>query len=232
MQYNILMKFKLVIFDLDGTLVDSLEDIGDAMNRVLLGRGYPLHSYNKYRFFVGNGIRNLVIQSLPDAARNESEVDSCFIEMMVDYGQNYINKTHLYDGIALLLDGIVEKGVKMAILSNKADAITQKVYAKLLSKWPFEVVMGANDMFPAKPNPLSALYIAETVGISAESVVYIGDSDVDMHTARAAMFTAVGAAWGFRSKLELIEAGAMYTIDKPTELLSLLDCLNSENKNS
>lgn len=216
------MKFSLAIFDLDGTLVDSLADIGDAMNRVLSKRAYPIHTYDAYRFFVGNGIRNLVIRSLPETARSEAEVDSCFAEMLADYGQNYINKTCLYDGIASLLNGLTERNIKMAILSNKADAITQKVYAKLLSNWPFEVVMGASDKFPRKPDPLSALYIAETVGVSSDSVLYIGDTDVDMQTARAAMFTAVGAAWGFRSKLELIDAGAMYTVDKPTDLIPLL----------
>ena len=215
------MKFKLAIFDLDGTLVDSLEDIGDAMNRVLLKNGYPLHSYSKYRFFVGNGIRNLVIQSLPEDARNESEVDRCFAGMLADYEQNYVNKTHLYNGVSLLLDALLEKKVKLAILSNKADAITQKVCAKLFSRWHFEVILGANDSFPRKPDPSSALYIAKTVGIPASSVLYLGDSDVDMYTARAAMFTAVGAAWGFRSKLELIDAGAMYTANSPLELLPL-----------
>ncbi len=217
------MKFKLVIFDLDGTLVDSLEDIGDSMNRVLSGRCYSIHSYSEYCFFVGNGIRNLVLQSLPESARDEHEIDSCFAEMVADYGQNYINKTHLYNGIPLLLDKLTERGVKMVILSNKADSITQKVYAKLLSSWPFEVVMGASDVFPRKPDPSSALHIAEAVGVSSDSVLYLGDSDVDMRTACAAKFSAVGAVWGFRSKQELIEAGAMCTIDKPIELISLLD---------
>ncbi len=217
------MRYKLVIFDLDGTLVDSLEDIGDAMNRVLSERSYPTHSYSEYRFFVGNGIRNLVIQSLPETARNENEVDSCFAEMLADYGQNYANKSHLYDGISSLLDKLVENGVKLAILSNKADSITQKVYDKLLSNWSFGVVMGASDMFPHKPNPASALHIAAAMGVSPDLVLYLGDSDVDMHTAQAAKFLAVGAAWGFRSTIELIDAGAIYTINKPMELLYLFD---------
>ena len=217
------MKFKLAVFDLDGTLVDSLEDIGDAMNRVLTERGYPTHPYDSYRFFVGNGIRNLVLQSLPETASDTDEVDRCFNEMIADYGRNYINKTHLYDGIAPLLDELTKRGVKKAILSNKADDITQKVCSELLSGWQFEAVMGASKLFPRKPDPSSALHIAAAVNVSPSSVIYIGDSDVDMQTARAAMFTAVGATWGFRSRLELINAGAMYTIDKPTDLLALLD---------
>ena len=217
------MKYELVIFDLDGTLVDSLEDIGDAMNRVLAANGYPTHTYDSYRFFVGNGIKRLVLQSLPEVARSEKNVDKCFAEMIADYKQNYINKTCLYDGIPLLLDTLIEKGVKLAILSNKADSITQKVYEELLSNWSFKVVMGANDRFPRKPDPSSALHIAETLGVLPEAVCYLGDSNVDMETARAAGFTAVGAVWGFRSKSELVKAGAMFTINKPAELLLLFD---------
>lgn len=217
------MKYKLVIFDLDGTLVNSLEDIGDAMNRVLAARGYPSHPYEAYRFFVGNGIKNLVIRSLPESARSEKEISECVERMVADYKQNYISKTRLYDGVASLLDALVEKGVKLAVLSNKADTITQKVCAKLLAGWPFEIVMGASDKFPHKPDPSSALYITSEVGVLPNFVCYLGDSDVDMQTARAAAFTAVGAAWGFRSKPELMEAGAMFTIDTPAELLPILD---------
>ncbi|MDR0661687.1 MAG: HAD family hydrolase [Prevotellaceae bacterium] len=216
------MECGLAIFDLDGTLVDSLADIGDAMNRVLAEAGYPTHSYDSYRFFVGNGIRNLVIQSLPESSRTDDIVEKCYSRMLADYGQNYINKTHLYSGISQLLDNLTAKNIKLAMLSNKADAITQKVYKELLSKWSFEVVMGASDSFPRKPDPSSALYITKTVGVTPNVACYVGDSNVDMETARAAGFIAIGATWGFRSKSELIEAGAMYTIDKPIELMALL----------
>lgn len=217
------MKYELAIFDLDGTLVDSIEDIADAMNCVLAGLGYPVHPYNSYKYFVGNGIKELVIRSLPEAARAESIVEKCYHEMLAYYGQNYIVKTCLYDGISQLLDTLTQKKVKLAILSNKADYITQKVYARLLSRWSFGVVMGANDRFPRKPDPSSALYIAETMGVVPEAVCYLGDSNVDMQTARAAGFTAVGVTWGFRSKTELVDGGAMYTIDTPMELVELMN---------
>lgn len=217
------MNYKLVIFDLDGTLVDSLEDIGDAMNRVLEKHSYPTHNYDSYRFFVGNGIRNLVIQSLPETARDCDIVDRCFDEMIADYEENYMVKTHLYDGISQMLDALRENDIKLAILSNKADAITQKVYENLLSKWSFNVVIGARDDFPRKPDPSSALYISQKVGVSPNEVCYVGDTVVDMQTARSATFTPVGAAWGFRSKMELIRSGAMYIINSPMDLLPLLE---------
>lgn len=218
------MKCELIIFDLDGTLVDSIADIADAMNRVLEEFKYPTHSYESYKLFVGNGIKKLVIRSLPDYAQADDIVEKCLARMLDDYGQNYIKKSSLYDGIPALLDWIVERKIKFSILSNKEDTITQKVCEKLLAKWPFSMMMGATDRFPRKPDPTSALFIAESLGVNPDAVCYLGDSNVDMQTATKAGFTAVGVTWGFRSKQELVEGGAGYTIDKPMELPSLLGC--------
>ena len=214
------MNFHGVIFDLDGTLANTLEDIADSMNRVLAGKGFPVHGYNVYRYYIGNGLYNLVTQCLPENARTDNIIADCHKRMIAEYNLNCINKTRLYSGIPELLDVLTTQGIKLAVLSNKADSLTQKICAKLLKKWKFEAIIGESDRFPRKPNPASALFIAERMGVKPSNICYIGDSDVDMKTAIAADFYPVGAGWGFRTKEELLENGARQVIDHPTELIS------------
>ncbi|MDR1172068.1 MAG: HAD family hydrolase [Bacteroidales bacterium] len=216
------MNYRAVIFDLDGTLADTLEDIADNMNRVLSEKGFPTHEYDAYRFYVGNGLKNLVARCLPESARTDAVIAACHDRMVAEYNVNYINKTRLYDGIPELLDALSSQHVKMAVLSNKADPLTQKICSELLKKWEFAAVMGANERFPRKPSPASALYISERMGIMPANTCYLGDSDVDMKTAIAAGFYPVGAGWGFRPKEELAESGAKHIIDHPMDLPGLL----------
>jgi len=213
------MDFRAVIFDLDGTLADTLEDIADNMNRVLAQRGFPTHHYDAYRYYVGNGIHHLVIRTLPENARTEAMIALCQEQMITEYHQNYINKTRLYDGIPELLDVLTSQRIKLAALSNKADSLTQKICAVLLKNWKFEVVLGAIDRFPRKPDPTSALFISEQMGVDPAQVCYLGDSDVDMKTAIAAGFYPVGVGWGFRPKQELVENGAKHVIDHPMDFI-------------
>jgi len=209
-----------IIFDLDGTLIDSLEDIADAMNYTLAEFGFPTHDYDAYRYFVGNGLMNLVKASLPQSAlENQPMLQLCF-EMMIDrYQKCLLHKTRLYPGIRELLDMLVSKNIKMAVLSNKADKLTQQICAILLKKWPFDVVMGATEDFPRKPYPDSSLFIAKKLNLSPENIIYMGDSNVDMKTANAAGMFPVGVTWGFRTREELQEAGAQLIIDEPLELI-------------
>ena len=216
------MNFRAIIFDLDGTLADSLEDIADNMNRVLAEKNLPTHDYDAYRNFVGNGLQNLVIRSLPENARTDDMIALCHDRMVTEYHQNYINKTRLYDGIPELLDALSSQRIKLAVLSNKADPLTQKVCAVLLKNWKFEIVMGAISRFPRKPDPASALFVSGQMDVAPEHICYLGDSDVDMKTAIAAGFYPVGASWGFRPKTELIENGAKHVIDHPTELIKIV----------
>lgn len=215
-------KFTALIFDLDGTLVDSLHDIADAMNRTLIRFGYPVYNYNDYRYFVGGGLRNLVIRCLPQADRTDRRVDELLGVMMDEYGQNYVKKTALYPGIPELLDLLTEKGYKMSILSNKADELTQKIVSSLLDRWKFDEVMGNSERFPRKPAPESALYIAKTMDVDPQAVLYLGDTDIDMQTAHAAGMYPVGVTWGFRSEEELIANGAERIIHHPADLFPLL----------
>ena len=209
------MNYRAVIFDLDGTLANTLEDIADNMNRALAGYGFPIHEYETYRFFIGDGLKNLVTQCLPEDARTETNVVACHDRMLAEYHTNYINKTRLYDGIPELLDTLSSRQIKMAVLSNKADPLTQKICNRLLKNWKFDVIMGASDRFPRKPDPASALFISGQMNIMPSDICYLGDSDVDMKTAIAAGFYPVGVSWGFRPREELVANGAKRIIDHP-----------------
>lgn len=215
------MEFAGVIFDLDGTLVDTLEDIGDAMDRVLALEGAPGHSYDEYRRLIGHGIRDLVTRALPEELRTQERIDRCYARMLEDYGRNLLVKTHLYDGVPEVLRALRTDGVPLAIHSNKADAPTQDIVAALLDPADFVEVAGARSSVPLKPDPAVALAIAARFRLPPARVAYVGDSLVDMRTAAAAGMLAVGAAWGFRTRQELLESGAAVVIDAPPDLLDL-----------
>jgi len=216
------MNIRAVIFDLDGTLADTLEDIADNMNRVLAQQGFSTHEYDAYRYYVGGGLKNLVIQCLPENARTDDNIAVCHDRMVVEYNMKYICKTRLYDGIPELLDALSSQHFKMAVLSNKADPLTQKICNALLKNWKFDAVLGATDRFPRKPDPEVAWFVSRQINVEPANICYLGDSDVDMKTAIAAGFFAVGAGWGFRPKNELVENGAKHVIDHPKELLKIL----------
>jgi len=210
-------KYKAIIFDLDGTLINSIPDIADSMNETLLRYGYPQYSHNQYKYFVGNGIRRLVERCLP--SESPADVEAVYRSMVEVYGNNCVNKTALYEGIPELLDGLTAKGIKMAILSNKTDSITQKVCDKLFGNRHFEMILGATENFPKKPNPESALFVAHRIYTSPEDIFYLGDTSIDMETACSAGFFPAGTSWGFRPKDELINSGAKFIADNPPDCL-------------
>jgi phosphoglycolate phosphatase len=213
--------FSGVIFDLDGTLVDTLEDIADAMDRVLALEGAPGHTYAEYRYLIGHGIRNLVTEALPPELRSDERIARCYERMIADYGRNSLVKTHLYDGVAELVRELRSGGVPLAIHSNKSDALTRDIVAALLDPADFVAVHGARPDAPLKPDPAVALAIAARFAVPPARVAYLGDSLVDMRTAAAAGMIAVGAVWGFRTREELVESGAAVVIDAPLDLLAL-----------
>jgi phosphoglycolate phosphatase len=213
--------FDGVIFDLDGTLVDTLEDIADAMDRVLALEGAPGHSYDEYRYLIGRGIRTLVTEALPAELRSAERIERCYARMLEDYGAHLLVKTRAYEGVPELVRALRADGVPLAVHSNKADSPTQAIVAALLDPDDFVVVAGARPDAPLKPDPAVALEIAGRFGLSPSRVVYLGDSLVDMRTATAAGMIAVGAAWGFRTPGELVESGAQVVIDAPLDLLDL-----------
>ena len=214
-------KYDGVICDLDGTLVDTLEDLADALNRVLRGEQAPGHSLATYKSLVGKGIRDLVGQALPPEKRSAETVARCYAAMLADYGEHCLVKTRRYDGVAELVRGLRAAGAKLAVFSNKSDELTRRIVESLFGPGDFDVVMGAQPGLPLKPDPTVALLISERLGVAPSRIVFLGDSGIDMLTANAAGMIAVGAAWGFRTKDELVENGASAVLDHPLELLEL-----------
>ncbi len=212
---------KGLIFDLDGTLANTIEDLTDSMNRVLEGEGFPIHSSDAYRYFVGGGVRNLIRQALPESKRSDMVIDRCYNLMMPDYSENCFIKTHLYDGIAEVVDKLRSRGIKLAVFSNKVDELTQRFVEVLIGSEKFEIIVGAQPAFPIKPDPSGALLISKHLGIAPNDMGYIGDSNTDMLTANRAGMFAIGALWGFRTKEELIESGAKRVLNHPLELLEI-----------
>ena len=217
------MGFKAVLFDLDGTLLDTLKDIGNAANRVLAGKGFPTHELDAYRYFVGNGTAMLINRALPVENRDDDVIHSCLTEFLEDYGRNWNVKTKPYEGIPEMLDALNDRRLKMAILSNKPHEFTKQCATELLSNWNFDVVIGQRNGTPPKPDPAGALEVAKLLNILPAEFLYIGDSGVDMKTAVASGMFPVGVLWGFRSMGELKDNGSLALVDCPSEILSLLD---------
>jgi len=193
------------------------------MNGALGHLGFPVHELEKYRYFVGDGMENLVRRSLPDWAKNDPRLISRCLEIMrKTYELNWNVKTRPYPGVPELLDALGEHGLKMAVLSNKPEDFTRKAVEGFLPAWRFETVVGARPSIPLKPDPSSALEIAAGLGVEPARFLYLGDTATDMKTANAAGMFAVGALWGFRDAAELIAGGAAKLIGKPAELLELL----------
>lgn len=213
------LEFKAVLFDLDGTLLDTLEDLADTVNQVLREDGFPTHPLESYRFFVGDGATTLINRALPESERNQSTVQRCVHVFNHLYEQNWNIKSKPYSGVSAMLDSLVARGIRISVLTNKPNAFAQKCVLDLLGKWKFDRVLGQLDDLPSKPNPTGALKIAQSLDISPESFLYLGDTGTDMKTANAAHMLAVGVLWGFRPRKELQAYGAQVLINKPEEIL-------------
>lgn len=212
---------KGVIFDLDGTLIDSLESIAIAMNMVLTQRDLPTHSEKTYRFFVGEGLEKLVRRSLPVEYGRKANIPDLVTAYRTQYEKIWQKKTSLYPGIADLLNFLLANRVAMAILTNKSEDSAQRIALKLLRKWPFVRVCGAKPGVPLKPDPRTALEICRHLDIPPHQMIFVGDSAVDMETGKAAGMLPVGALWGFRDDKELLGAGARLVIQHPIELRTM-----------
>lgn len=217
------MAFKAVIFDLDGTLLDTIKDIADSMNFVLTKLGFPTHKTEDYYYFVGEGMEVLCKRVLSSVQHQPMLVKKCVEAMKSEYEKRCLNNTRPYPGITELIEELKKKSMKLAVLSNKPDALTKLSVQKLLGGTNFSIVLGESTDFPKKPAPDSALYIARYLAIPPAQIIYLGDSNIDMQTANAAGMFAVGALWGFRTAEELICSGAKKLIKEPQELLKIID---------
>lgn len=209
-----------IIFDLDGTLVNSIEDIADSMNFVLQQENYPQHSYAAHASFIGGGIRNLVSKAVPSGSTSEI-IDRCFELMLAHYSENCTNKTALYEGIETLLALLDSKEIPMAVLSNKADALTKKVVQEKLPNL-FKQVKGMTTEALKKPNPEMVLKMCQDLKLDPKKTFYVGDTAVDIETAKNAGMISVALTWGFRSKESLEKLNPDFIIDSPMNLLDII----------
>ena len=216
------MKHKAVLFDLDGTLLDTIEDLTDSMNASLRRLALPPRSVAECKRFVGDGVEAFALRSLPPDRRDERTVAACVAVMREEYGRRWSTKTRPYDGIAELLNGLAERGVAMAVLSNKPDDFTRLMVGKLLSGRRFDAVFGARRAVAKKPDATAAGQIAHLLALKAEEFLSVGDTNTDMETANAAGMFPVGALWGFRTAAELSASGAKALVERPTDVLGYL----------
>ena len=216
------MDFRAVLFDLDGTLLDTIDDLTDAMNAVLAQRDWPPHDREDYKIFVGSGTTELVRLALPENQRDANTIAVCERELKENYGEHCMDRTRPFDGIEPFLDALVERGIKMAVLSNKPDRFVKMLVEKLLPRWRFDVVQGERPSMPKKPDPAVPLAIAKQLGVPAAEFVYLGDSSIDMETAANAGMYPIGVLWGFRGEEELRNHGARLILSRPQELMRLL----------
>jgi phosphoglycolate phosphatase len=217
------MRYKAILFDLDGTLLDTLEDLSNAANRALARKGFPIHDVDTYRYLVGDGAVMLISRALPEDKRNADTIRVCVQAFREEYSRSWNVKTKVYDGVAEMLDALVAYGLKMAVLSNKPDDFTKRCVSEFLSNWTFDMILGQIDSLPPKPDPSGAREIAKRLNVPPLNFIYLGDTAIDMKTAVAAGMFPVGALWGFRTGKELRENGAQALIKKPQELIDLLD---------
>lgn len=216
------MNTKLVIFDLDGTLLNTIGDLAEAANRMRALRNLPPYDYETYCTFVGNGILRLVERALPEELRTAEYVQAARADFLAYYLAHIDLKTIPYEGIPALIAELHARGIRLAVASNKFQAGTEKLIRGLFPTIPFDPIFGQRPEVPLKPDPAVVEEILALTGIAREEVLYVGDSGVDIMTAKAASVRAVGVTWGFRSREELLEAGAENLIDKPEELLKYL----------
>ena len=217
------MNLRAVLFDLDGTLLDTLEDIGRSANEALREEGFPTHPIDAYRQFIGDGVAVLFQRALPPAAAADPGVVArCVSAFGRTYDAGWDVATRPYPGVGELLDALRARAIPTGVLSNKPDVFTRKCVERHLAAWPFGVVLGQREGVPRKPDPAGALEAAERLGVRPDEVLYLGDTSVDMATATRAGMFAVGAAWGFRSVDELREHGAAAIVSRPLEVLDLL----------
>ena len=214
------MDVKVIIFDLDGTLADTLQDLADTMNHCLQELGFATHKTQDYKMMVGTGSRELCRKALPP---ERADLTDKLLEMnLTRYARHYLDKTKPYPGIVRMLQDLKSQGLHLAVLSNKPDDFVKLICRQLFAPDSFEIVLGQHDGLPCKPDPAGVLDILRQMQAAPDEAIYVGDSGTDMTTAIAAGVRAVGVSWGFRDRSELLTAGAYHIIDKPSELLELL----------
>lgn len=209
--------YRTVIFDLDGTLLDTIADLAAAGNRVCRANGWQEYPVEVFKTMVGHGIANLVKQFSPEEARDPERLARTLAEFIADYGAHCVDETVPYPGIAAMLERLKAKGLQLAVYSNKADELT----CRIIDHWfpdTFALVRGKVEGVPVKPDPAGIRGVLELLGADPESTLFVGDSNVDIQTGHNGGLRACGVSWGFRSRDSLVEAGADLLADTAEEL--------------
>ncbi len=212
---------KGVIFDLDGTLLDTLQDLSDSVNKALTKYGYPAHSPEEYKARIGNGFRNLMEVSLPAECRDDATISKILAEFLEVYSKNYTLQTKPYDGISKLLFELSKKNILLGINSNKRTDYTLELAGKNFPNTAFAGIFGERSGIPRKPDPASALEIAALMKLEPSEIIYIGDSGTDIKTGINAGMSTAGVLWGFRGIEEFIDSHADYIFHAPHEIAEL-----------
>ena len=215
------MTIKAVLFDLDGTLLNTLDDIAESANFLLERFGHPTHSVDAYRYFVGNGVENLIKVILPEEARTPETLQSMKKIYLERYGAHSLDKTRPYDGVPEITAELKSMPLKLAVVSNKPDADTKFTVSRTFAEGIFDVVAGGKSGMPLKPDPAIVHDVLGTFGISPAEALMVGDTSVDLLTAQNAGCVSVGVLWGFRPE-EVASAGADFVIAHPRELSELI----------
>ncbi len=215
---------KLAIFDLDGTVCNTIDDLANATNYAMQTLGYPTHTVEEYKYFVGNGMYNLVYRALPEDKRSDKDVAYAKELMLSYYGVHFADKSKPYDGIMELLKALKENGVHIACCTNKAHHMAKEIADKIFVGI-FEEVSGHTDSRPLKPDPCAVYEMMDKFDATPEQTVFIGDSGVDMQTALNSNTSSIGVLWGFRDETELKQNGAQHIAETPKDIFEIIQNL-------
>ena len=225
---GIVSMIKLCVFDLDGTLIDSIKDLSISTNYALTKNGFKEQKLEDFPYLVGDGVQVLMERSLGNQYTEEA-AKLVLADFMEYYGVHYADFTLPCEGTTELLGNLIYQGIMLAVLSNKSDPFTKKIVNELFPDVNFPIVLGKREEFPRKPDPSSLAHILQELGIEKDEAIFVGDSDVDIHTAHNAGIKAIGVSWGFRDNPELLAAGADYIVDNPREISSIIISLNNQD---
>jgi phosphoglycolate phosphatase len=215
--------FKLIIFDLDGTLIDTRKDIAEACNYALGKCGYPPRELDEYNMLVGRGIDNLFRSALPKGKADEDTVRAMRSHFVPYYNEHKCDYTRPYEGMMETLDTLSQRGMRFAVASNKYQEGTEQLVEKFFGEYDFVKILGQRDGKPIKPDPMIVKEAMEGLeGVTEDEVIYCGDSDVDMQTGINAKVKTIGATWGFRSKEELAAYSPWAMADKPQDIIDII----------
>lgn len=213
---------RLLIFDLDGTLLNTLEDLADSANHVLASHGFPTHPVDAYRYFVGNGMPTLIRRILPESEKSSPMFDVCLKEFLDYYTLHMHDKTFVYEGLIETLELLQKQNLKLAVATNKVHTALAPLMANYFPSISWDALFGQRPGIPVKPEPQIIYDILNTTGCTKDETLYFGDTSVDMQTAHGANLKAVGVLWGYRPKTELEAAHADHIIEHPKDILSLI----------